>query len=121
MPVMNWSAVAEAVNTRLRELGLTQVELAQRSQVSVATIRQVQTPGGPVRRRNPRTLQALSEALEWSPDHLEAVAAGRDVDDDADRDDPVVRDLREVKGALSAITDRLDAIERRLADADGRE
>lgn len=121
MPDMDWSAVAEAVNVRLRELGLTQVELAHRSKVSVATIRQVQTPSGAVRRRNPRTLQALSEALEWSPDHLEAVAAGRDAEDDPDRDDPVVRDLREVKGALSAITDRLDAIERQLADGDGRE
>lgn len=120
VPDMDWSAVADALNGRLRELGLTQSELAQRSQVSVATIRQMQTPGGTARRRNPRTLRALSEALEWSPDHLEAVAAGRDVGDDPDRDDPVVRDLRDVKVALSAITDRLDAIERRLADDDGR-
>lgn len=115
----DWSAVATAINSRLRELDWTQAELAQRSRVSVATIRQLQTPRGEARRRNPRTLRALSEALGWSPDQLEAIANGRDPSDDPDRDDPVVAELRDVRASLSSITDRLDAIERRLDADDG--
>ena len=114
----DWPAVAEAINRRLRELDLTQLELAQRSQVSVATIRQLQGRSTEARRRHPRTLRALSEALQWSPDHLEAVADGRDPSADPDRDDPVVAELQDVKDALAAITVRLDGIEQRLAADD---
>lgn len=115
----NWPAVATAINSRLRELDWTQAELSQRSRVSVATIRQLQSPRAEARRRNPRTLRALSEALGWSPDQLEAIANGRERSDDPDRDDPVVAELRDVRASISAITDRLDAIERRLDDGDG--
>ncbi len=117
----DWPAVAEAINRRLRELDLTQLELAQRSQVSVATIRQLQGGSTEARRRHPRTLRALSEALQWSPDHLEAVAAGRDPSLDPDHDDPVVAELEDVKSALTAITARLDAIEQQLAADDEAE
>jgi len=113
--------VADAINRRLRELDLTQLELAQRSQVSVATIRQLQGGSTEARRRHPRTLRALSEALQWSPDHLEAVADGRDPAVDPDRDDPVVAELQDVRSTLTAITTRLDAIEQRLAADDGPE
>lgn len=114
----DWPAVAEAIKLRLRELDLTQVELAQRSQVSVATIRQLQGGSSETRRRHPRTLRALSEALQWSPDHLEAVADGRDPAVDPDENDPVVAELRNVKTSLTAITARLDAIEQQLAADD---
>jgi len=117
----DWPAVAEAIKLRLRELDLTQVELAQRSQVSVATIRQLQGGSTEARRRHPRTLRALSEALEWSPDHLEVVADGRDPAADPDADDPVIAELQDVKSALAAITTRLDVIEQRLAADDGPE
>ena len=114
----DWPAVAEAIRRRLRELDLTQVELAQRSQVSVATIRQLQGGTTEARRRHPRTLRALSEALRWSPDHLEAIADGRDPDVDPDEDDPVVVELQHVKDSLAGITARLDVIEQRLAADD---
>jgi len=114
----DWPAVAEAIRRRLRELDLTQVELAQRSQVSVATIRQLQGGTTEARRRHPRTLRALSEALQWSPDHLEAIADGRDPDVDPDEDDPVVVELQHVKDSLAGITARLDVIEQRLAADD---
>lgn len=119
--VRDWPAVADAINGRLRELDMTQLELAQRSQVSVATIRQLQSGDTRARRRHPRTLRALSEALQWSPDHLEAVANGRDPSVDPDRDDPVVAELETIKATLAAVTARLDAIEQRLAADDGAE
>ncbi len=117
----DWPAVADAINGRLRELDMTQLELAQRSQVSVATIRQLQSADTTARRRHPRTLRALSEALGWSPDHLEAVADGRDPAADPDRHDPEVAELETIRTTLDAIMTRLDAIEQRLADGDGAE
>jgi len=116
--VRDWAAVADAINHRLRELALTQVELAQRSQVSVATIRQLQSGSTEPKRRHPRTLRALSEALQWSPDHLEAVADGRDPSEDPDREDPVVAELDAIKTTLGTVTARLDVIEQRLAADD---
>ncbi|MFC7612322.1 helix-turn-helix domain-containing protein [Actinokineospora soli] len=38
----DWQAVADAINARLDELEMTQKELADRSGVSVATLRQLQ-------------------------------------------------------------------------------
>ncbi len=119
--VRNWPAVADAINRRLRELDMTQLELAQHSQVSVATIRQLQSGDTRARRRHPRTLRALSEALRWSPDHLEAVANGRTPSADPDHDDPVVAELETIRTTLAAIMARLDAIEQRLAAVDGAE
>lgn len=113
-----WSAVALAIKTRLAELGWTQQELSQRSQVSVATIRQLQNDTSSARRRNPRTLTALSEALGWSPDHLAAVADGRDPAEDPDADDPIVAELATIKESLAIMSSRLDAIEQQLADGD---
>ena len=72
---VGWSAVAEAINTRLVELKMTQHELAQRSGVSVATLRQLQRNYQP-KRRNPRTLAAISEGLRWPPHHLTRVLEG---------------------------------------------
>lgn len=86
--------------------------------MSVATIRQLQSGTTEARRRHPRTLRALSEALQWSPDHLEAVAEGRDPTVDPDEDDPVVVELQNVKSSLAAITARLDVIEQQLAADD---
>ncbi len=65
----DWAAVARA------ELGWRQRELAERSHVSAAVVREIQrhTVG---RRRSPRTLQALSVALGWEPDHLDRVLKG---------------------------------------------
>jgi len=71
----DWAAVAKAINTRLAELKMTQQELAQRSGVSVATLRQLQRNYQP-KRRNPRTLAAISEGLRWPPHHLSRVLEG---------------------------------------------
>lgn len=113
-----WSAVGTAIKSRLAELGWTQQELSQRSQVSVATIRQLQNETSSARRRNPRTLIALSEALGWSPDHLGAVADGRDPSEDPDAYDPVVAELATIKESLAVMSSRLDVIEQQLAGDD---
>jgi transcriptional regulator with XRE-family HTH domain len=72
----NWVAVGDAVNERLGERKVTQKRLAERSKVSSATIRQIQHHGGR-HRHTPRTLEALSTALDWPPNHLDNVLNGR--------------------------------------------
>jgi transcriptional regulator with XRE-family HTH domain len=68
----NWAAVARAVSDRVRELGWHQRELAERSHVSVAVVREIQRHTVE-RRRSRRTLEALSVALGWEPEHLDGV------------------------------------------------
>lgn len=92
----DWQAVADAINTRMEELGMSQRELASRSRVSVAALRQIQK--AVPKERNPRTLAAISEALGWPPNRLEDVAARNAGSDGADRItrlESEVADLRE--------------------------
>jgi transcriptional regulator with XRE-family HTH domain len=70
----NWQAVADAMNTRLAERGMTQKALAEASGVSVATLRKLQK-AEPADRGKP-LLIALSVALGWAPSHLQAVSEG---------------------------------------------
>jgi transcriptional regulator with XRE-family HTH domain len=72
----NWTAVSREVNSRAAELGLKQRELAERSGVSLAIVREIQQDKV-YRNRNPRTLEALSVALQRHPQHLTAVLAGK--------------------------------------------
>jgi len=71
----DWAAVARAISGRARELGWRQRELAERSHVSVAVVRELQRHTVE-RRRSPRTLGALSVALGWEPEHLDRVLKG---------------------------------------------
>ena len=71
----DWAAVARAISDRVRELGWRQRELAERSHVSAAVVREIQRHTVE-RRRSPRTLQALSVALGWEPEHLDRVLKG---------------------------------------------
>jgi transcriptional regulator with XRE-family HTH domain len=72
----DWAAVAEAVKGRMAALALSQRDLAKRSNVSQALVREIQHHTAE-RRRSPRTLEALSVALGWPSHYLSAVAAGR--------------------------------------------
>lgn len=101
----DWAAVGDAISTRLEQLDMTQDELAKRSRVSTATVRQIQHGVIPKRRRSPRTLSDMSEALGWSPDHLERVADGQPVGEDTDR-------FARLESAVSALTERVAALER---------
>jgi transcriptional regulator with XRE-family HTH domain len=100
----NWAAVAQAINDRVRELGWRQRELAERSHVSVAVVREIQRHTAE-RRRSPRTLEALSVALGWEPEHLHRVLKGRS----QQTGDHAVSDL-------AAVWSRLDSFGLRLAE-----
>ena len=100
----NWAAVARAISDRVRELGWRQRELAERSHVSAAVVREIQRHTVE-RRRSPRTLEALSVALGWEPEHLDRVLKG---------------DTRQAGGPRTAdsaaLWSRLDSLELRLAE-----
>src|SRR5690242_14561340 len=102
----DWQAVADAINTRSAERGLTQKALADLSGVSVATLRKLQKaePGD----RGRPVLMALSVALGWAPGHLQAVS-----------DDVPAPPASDVDAALRADVDAiradLDDVHRRLA------
>ncbi|GLZ37622.1 helix-turn-helix transcriptional regulator [Actinokineospora sp. NBRC 105648] len=70
-----WSAVAEVINHRMKALGWRQRDLAEKSKLSLTTIRELQTHTIE-RSRSPRTLQALSTTLGLHPGHLQAVLQG---------------------------------------------
>ena len=108
----DWSAVAKAIDSRLGELGWRQRELAERAQVSQATVRELQHNTAQ-RRRSTRTLEALSLALGWHPEHLSAVLTGRRV---PERGEPVSLPPENVTAHLASIDHRLRAVEDRLSE-----
>ena len=100
----DWAAVARAISERVRELGWRQRELAERSHVSQAVVREIQRHTVE-RRRSRRTLESLSVALGWEPERLDAVLKGR-------AQQAAVR--REVRADEAALWSRLDTLEGRL-------
>jgi transcriptional regulator with XRE-family HTH domain len=102
----DWVAVANAIKERVNELGWRQRELAQRSHVSQAIVRELQHHTVE-RRRSARTLEALSTALGWHPQHLTAVLRGRTP---PELGDPVSDNDRTVSSRLDAIDERLSEI-----------
>jgi transcriptional regulator with XRE-family HTH domain len=107
----DWAAVSLAINERMAELGLNQRELAERSQVSKTMIAEIRRNAAQ-RRRGTRTLEALSLALDWHPQHLDAVLNGQPV---PSLGEPVVRSEDDVQGRLAAIEYRLEQIAREVA------
>jgi len=108
----DWDAVGVAIRGRLVEIDMTQAELAARAGVALMTVRELQHNLKP-RRRNPRTLAAVSEALGWPSDQLARILDGEQPEP-VDEGDPVLAELEAVKADLTAIFQRLDAIEHRL-------
>jgi transcriptional regulator with XRE-family HTH domain len=98
----DWAAVGEAVSRRMREVKISQRDLAAISNVSVATIREIQH-NNVSRHRNPRTLASLSEALGWPRRYLEDILNGRT---------PAEPDEH---GEQDELRSRLDTLEQRLA------
>jgi len=106
----NWPAVAKAISERVNELGLRQRELAERSHVSQAIVRELQHHTVE-RKRSARTLEALSLALEWHPGHLAAILGGQMPLKPGETGNPAVDD---VVTRLGAIEDRLQDITEQL-------
>lgn len=107
----NWAAVARAINERVNELGWRQRELADRSRVSLAIVRELQHHTVE-RQRSPRTLESLSVTLGWHPQYLAAILHGRrppELDESVSHSDNTVHSrLDELEGRLNEITERLD-------------
>ena len=110
----DWAAVAQAISQRVAELGINQAELIERSQVSKATVGELYHNSAQ-RRRSARTLEALSMALGWHPQHLVAVLKGQRVPEIGE---PASRSDDDVPGRLAAIEYRLARIETRLGAID---
>jgi hypothetical protein len=105
----DWAAVAKAINERVHELGWRQRELAERSRVSQAIVRELQHHTVE-RRRSTRTLASLSVTLGWHPEHLDAVLRGRQP--------PAVND--KLTDRTDTLWSRLDALDQRLDEIDKR-
>jgi transcriptional regulator with XRE-family HTH domain len=99
----DWAAVAEAINARVTELGWRQRELAERSHVSSAIVREIQRHTVE-RHRSPRTLESLSVTLGWEPQHLDEVLRGSRPSSAGEPS----------QGIIENHSSRLSAIERRL-------
>ena len=114
----DWAAVAKAINQRVNELGWRQRELAERSHVSQAIVREIQHHTVE-RRRSARTLEALSTTLGLHPDHLDAVLNGRKPprpDEPAEnRGDTLHGRLDALEVRLAEINERLDSMQTDLA------
>jgi hypothetical protein len=99
----DWAAVAREINNRVDELGWRQRELAERSQVSPAIVREIQNHTVE-RRRSPRTPESLSETLGWPKHYLNSILTGE------------TGTGRNSGTAETAVSARLDAMEQRLAE-----
>lgn len=100
--------LARIVSARIAELRLTRKELEKRSGVSVVTIREIEHPKGP-RKFGRKVLEAISEALEWSPGYLLRVAYRSS----SEAPDPIVQAMMT---ALAPYLEKIDAIPGLQAD-----
>lgn len=76
MPHDKWTAVASAINARLKDLGWGQADLVRKSGVNDLTIRNLQKAKQESYRAT--TLARVSRALGWPADGIEGIAEGRD-------------------------------------------
>jgi hypothetical protein len=111
----DWPAVARAINSRMAELEISQRELIARSSLSKAIVREIQH-NIVQRRRGARTLEALSTALEWHPDHLSSVLADRTP---PRLGEPRVRSDDDIVGRLTAIEYQLQELSERVSGIAG--
>jgi transcriptional regulator with XRE-family HTH domain len=116
----DWDAVAQAIRNRMTETRMTQLDVASRARLSLTTIRELQHNLNP-RRRRPQTLAAVSEALGWPSDYLDRVLRGDRPEPHEDEvRDPVLQALDSLSREIRELRDRVDQIERQLADEDAK-
>ncbi|GAA4207496.1 hypothetical protein [Actinocatenispora rupis] len=107
----NWEAVSVAMTDRMAELDLTQADVAHKAGVALMTVRELQRNLRP-RRRNPRTLAAVSEALSWPRSRLEDLANGaRGEGADARSGRNLAQELDALRQDLRDLSARVDEIE----------
>jgi transcriptional regulator with XRE-family HTH domain len=103
----HWADVAAIVNDRMTIRGLSQRELAERSGLSLVTLRKIQH--GVDQARNRSTLAGLSRALGFPEDHLWRVAMeGRAAAEQAgDETGALRREVADLQRRVAAIESRL--------------
>jgi transcriptional regulator with XRE-family HTH domain len=111
----DWQAVADAINTRSAERGLTQKALADASGVSVATLRKLQKaePGD----RGKPVLMALSVALGWAPGHLQALSGDVAAPSAADPTSALRAEVDAMRADLDDVHERLAKLEAARRDS----
>jgi DNA-binding Xre family transcriptional regulator len=110
----DWPAVAAAINQRMAELDFSQNDLIRRSGISKCAVSEMRNNSAQ-RHRSPRTLEALSAALDWHPRHLAAVLAG---DTPQRTGEPVVLSDADLSGRLASIEWHIRQLSDRLDDFD---
>lgn len=104
----DWAAVSRAITGRMVELAMTQGQLIERSHVAEAIVDEIQHDT--VRRlRDGRTLSALSDALDWHPEHLDAILKGNPPPPSVD-----------LTGRLARIEDAMREVKERVALTKGQ-
>jgi len=104
----NWNRLAELVLARRRELGLSQMALADKAGVHVTTIRHLEA--GRVANELPRSRNQIEPELGWAGGSFEAVLNGGEptlVDERAAAAGPAI-DPAKVAGALELLRSRSD-------------
>lgn len=116
----DWDAVAAAIQDRLAQTRMTQMDVASRAQVSLTTLRELQHNLSS-RRRRPQTLGAVSEALGWPSGYLDQVLRGRRPEAHSDEvTDPVLDALNALEAELRDLRERVAKLEARSGDANAR-
>lgn len=131
----DWAAVGAAIKDRRTELGLSQIELGKKADVSKQVIYELENVV--IRQRSPRTLKALSTTLGWHEGYLAAILAGHHPpstdeptpksDDDISGHMSVVEhylrellvEVQTVNVRLNDLTTKVDAASRRACSDDG--
>jgi transcriptional regulator with XRE-family HTH domain len=117
----DWDAVAEAIQTRLAQTRMTQLDVASRARLSLTTVRELQHNLNPRRRRRPQTLAAVSQALGWPPDYLQHVLNGDQPQPHEDEvKDPVLHALDGLARQIQELRERVEQIEHQLAAEDAK-
>lgn len=113
----DWAAVARTINEHMSLAGLNQRELAVRSGVALSIVRELRH-NTVQRRRNGRTLEAISVALGLHPRHLTAVMTGRQPPEPGDSPsfmaDDVPRQLARIEDRLNELTDQVAAMDAKI-------
>jgi transcriptional regulator with XRE-family HTH domain len=116
----DWDAVAEAIQTRLAQTRMTQLDVASRARLSLTTVRELQHNPNP-RRRRPQTLAAVSQALGWPPDYLQQVLNSDQPQPHEDEvKDPVLHALDGLARQIQELRERVEQIEHQLAAEDAK-
>ena len=102
----DWDAVAAAITDRMHELGMRQRDLANIADVGLSTVQELASNTAP-RRRNPTTLAAISEALQWPAGYLHALATGNDPDT---ADPRLEQRIAKLESDVAEILRRLDQL-----------